>query len=254
MVEINFLCVHKKLRSKRLAPVLIKEITRRVNHSGVFQAVYTAGIVLPVPVGSCRYYHRSLDPKKLIEVGFSRLSPRMTMARIQKLYRLPPKTTTPNLKLMTKADSAGAHRLLMTHLEQYSLVVNFTLAEFEHWLMPRDGVVRTYVATNDGVVTDMCSFYFLPSSVMNNPKHNMMNAAYSFYNVATTVSLKDLMNDALILAKGEDQDVFNALNLMHNDEFLDELKFGLGDGNLQYYLYNWACPPMESKDVGIVLL
>ena len=24
MVEINFLCVHKKLRSKRLAPVLIK--------------------------------------------------------------------------------------------------------------------------------------------------------------------------------------------------------------------------------------
>lgn len=37
--EVNFLCVHKKLRSKRLAPVLIKEITRRVNHTGVFQAV-----------------------------------------------------------------------------------------------------------------------------------------------------------------------------------------------------------------------
>lgn len=37
--EVNFLCVHKKLRKKRLAPVLIKEITRRVNHTGVFQAV-----------------------------------------------------------------------------------------------------------------------------------------------------------------------------------------------------------------------
>jgi len=37
MVEINFLCVHKKLRSKRLAPVLIKEITRRVNVNGIFQ-------------------------------------------------------------------------------------------------------------------------------------------------------------------------------------------------------------------------
>lgn len=35
MVEINFLCVHKKLRSKRLAPVLIKEITRRVNVTNV---------------------------------------------------------------------------------------------------------------------------------------------------------------------------------------------------------------------------
>ena len=45
-VEINFLCVHKKLRSKRLAPVLIKEVTRRVNVNGIFQAVYTAGAVL----------------------------------------------------------------------------------------------------------------------------------------------------------------------------------------------------------------
>lgn len=54
MVEINFLCVHKKLRSKRVAPVLIREITRRVNQMGIFQAVYTAGIVLPKPIGSCR--------------------------------------------------------------------------------------------------------------------------------------------------------------------------------------------------------
>ena len=39
MLEVDFLCVHqKKLRSKRLAPVLIKEMTRRVNHAGRFQA------------------------------------------------------------------------------------------------------------------------------------------------------------------------------------------------------------------------
>lgn len=54
MVEINFLCVHKKLRSKRVAPVLIKEITRRVNQENIFQAVYTAGVLLPKPVAVCR--------------------------------------------------------------------------------------------------------------------------------------------------------------------------------------------------------
>lgn len=54
MVEINYLCVHKKLRSKRVAPVLIKEITRRVNLTGIFQAVYTAGVILPSPVSKCR--------------------------------------------------------------------------------------------------------------------------------------------------------------------------------------------------------
>lgn len=81
MVEINFLCgneylnfnyyrlfdvllmktklfpnlVHKKLRSKRVAPVLIREITRRVHLKGIFQAVYTAGVVLPKPVSTCRF-------------------------------------------------------------------------------------------------------------------------------------------------------------------------------------------------------
>ena len=41
LVEINFLCVHKKLRAKRLAPVLIREITRRVNITGIFQVIVT---------------------------------------------------------------------------------------------------------------------------------------------------------------------------------------------------------------------
>jgi glycylpeptide N-tetradecanoyltransferase len=36
VVEINFLCVHKRVRSKRLAPVLIKEITRRVNLQNIW--------------------------------------------------------------------------------------------------------------------------------------------------------------------------------------------------------------------------
>lgn len=259
MVEINFLCVHKKLRSKRLAPVLIKEITRRVNHTGVFQAVYTAGVVLPVPVATCQYFHRSLDPRKLVEIGFSRLHPRMTMARMQKLYKLPSETTTQNLRPMTPADVPAAHRCLTEHLKKFKLAVLFEEDEFGHWLLPRLGVVNSYVANNDpddpSVVTDLCSFYHLPSTIIGNAKHDKLRAAYSFYNVAGSVSQVELMRDCLVLAKrDEKQDVFNALNLMENSEFLEELKFGPGDGKLHYYLYNWACPEMESKDVGIVLL
>ena len=33
-----------------------------------------------------------------------------------------------------------------------------------------------------------------------------------------------------------------------------ELKFGIGDGHLQYYLYNWRCTAVESNEVGLVLL
>ena len=39
--EVNFMVVHKKLRSKRMAPVLIKEITRRCYLLKTWQAIYT---------------------------------------------------------------------------------------------------------------------------------------------------------------------------------------------------------------------
>ena len=41
---------------------------------------------------------------------------------------------------------------------------------------------------------------------------------------------------------------------MENDEFIKDLKFGAGDGNLQYYLYNWRCAPMTASQMGVVLL
>lgn len=262
MVEVNFLCVHKKLRSKRLAPVLIKEITRRVNHNGVFQAVYTAGVVLPGDVASCRYYHRTLEAKKLVDIGFTRVPPRTTMARMSKQFKLPNETSIQTLRPMTLEDVPAAHKLVTEYLEKNTkLCVVFSEEEFAHWLLPREGVVSSFVnvtkaeeGSEEEVITDFCSYYHLHSSVINNPKHSTLNAAYSFYNVATTVGITELMRDCLILAKAEGHDVFNALDLMENDKFLEDLKFGMGDGKLQYYVYNWLCPTMEHGDVGLVLL
>ena len=36
---------------------------------------------------------------------------------------------------------------------------------------------------------------------------------------------------------------------MDNTEFLEKLKFGIGDGNLNYYLYNWKCMEMKPARV-----
>lgn len=255
MAEINFLCIHKKLRTKRLAPVLIKEITRRVNLKDIWQAVYTAGVVLPKPIGQCRYYHRSLNPKKLIEVGFSRLPPRSTMTRTIKLYRLPEQTETAGFRQMELKDVPQVTTLLQTYLIKFKLTPHLTEDEVAHWILPRPGVLDSFVVENPetGTVTDFCSFYHLPSTVIGHEKHKTLNAAYSFYNVATSVPLTDLMRDLLIKARDCGFDVFNALDLMDNSEFTETLKFGVGDGELQYYLYNWLCPKLEPDQVGLVL-
>ena len=107
---------------------------------------------------------------------------------------------------------------------------------------------------NDGKVTDFCSFYHLPSSVIKSDKHKKLNAVYSYYNVAKTITFLQLMTDALILAQNENADVFNALDLSENGPIFEPLKFGTGDGNLHYYLYNWKCPFINSNEVGLVLL
>ena len=41
---------------------------------------------------------------------------------------------------------------------------------------------------------------------------------------------------------------------MENASIFESLKFGAGDGFLQFYLYNWKCPLLEPSQVGLVLL
>ncbi|CEP00361.1 Glycylpeptide N-tetradecanoyltransferase [Plasmodiophora brassicae] len=256
MVEINYLCVHKKLRNKRLAPVLIKEITRRVNLTNVWQAAYTAGALLPKPVARNRYYHRTLNAKKLVDVGFTQLGRRMTMKMMQRLCHLEDETSIPGLRQMTPEDVPGAHALLSKYLSSFKLFARFEPEEFAHWFSPRDKIVYAFVVEDPKTheITDMISFYSLPSSVLGHPVHQTLYAAFSFYNVAGSVEWPVLMRNALILAKRHGFDVFNVLNIMDNDKFLDPLRFGRGDGNLHYYLYNWKCPEVASPGVALVLM
>ena len=105
---------------------------------------------------------------------------------------------------------------LFQHLEKYDLIPVFTEEDFLHWFLPREEIIDTYVvekpasslrlsksndihAETDGVVTsrskkgysmvitDMISFFSLPSTIMSDPTHKQLKAAYSFYNVSTSL-------------------------------------------------------------------
>ncbi|KAH7306666.1 hypothetical protein KP509_22G024100 [Ceratopteris richardii] len=257
MAEVNFLCIHRELRSKRLAPLLIKEVTRRVHLKNVWQAVYTAGIMLPTPIATCHYWHRPLNPKKLIRVGFSELGLGMTMNQTIKHYRLPPNVITPGFRAMERRDVLAVTHLLQQYLLQFLVAPVLSEADVEHWLVPVSDVVATYVIEDveSGQITDFCSFYTLPSTILGNHKYKDIKAAYSFYHASTKTSLVELLNDLLIVAKCHGFDVFNVLDIMHNRSFLQELKFKLGDGELRYYLYNYRIKEtLFPRDIGLLLL
>lgn len=284
IAEINYLCVHKKLRSKRLAPVLIREVTRRVNRKGVWQALYTASAVLPSPISTCRYYHRSINWPKLYDVGFSPLPANSTPAKQVAKYALPNEPTLPTLRPMKDSDVLQVHRLLNKYLDRFDLAPVLSETELHHWMLDsvhtktEDRAVYSYVVTDpkdDSAITDFFSFYHIDCTVSGNANHDSLKIAYAFYyaTMATEpeATLKSrlitLFQNALIIAKQYEFDVFNAMTLQDNPLFLEDLKFGAGDGLLNYYLFNYRAFPVhgginsekrleQRKDggVGVVLL
>ncbi|KAG6031878.1 glycylpeptide N-tetradecanoyltransferase [Claviceps citrina] len=286
--EVNFLCVHKKLRGKRLAPVLIKEVTRVSNLDGVWQGLYTAGVVLPRPVSTCRYFHRALNWPKLHECGFSPLPAGSKPQYQVRRYALPDRTATEGLRPMREADVEAVVALLTRYLARFDMAPVWTAEEARHWFLPKKDakqVIWSYVVEDNAkTITDFFSFFCVESSIIKN--NDVLRVAYLFYYATeaglsapdpdtqtdtqtntdtkakakakantkastkadTTPALKTRLNalihDALILAKKARLDVFNALSLMDNALFLEEQKFGGGDGQLHYYLFNYRARPI----------
>ncbi|XP_020792388.1 glycylpeptide N-tetradecanoyltransferase 1b [Boleophthalmus pectinirostris] len=254
MVQVRLLCVHKKLRLKRMTPVLIRELTRRVNQQGTLQALYTADIVLPTPLSTCKYWHRPLNPRKLMDLNYSGVKQNIGVQTAVKINKLPDVIKTQGLRPMTTDDIAAVHSLLQSNKSMFDLSTSFSVEEVEHWLLPRENLVYSYVIQGeDGGLTGAFSFYGLSSKVLNHFLHTELREAQLLFCICSSADPVELMQDALILAKKKGFDIFRALDVMDNKSFLEKLKFNISSNSLNFYLYNWQCPTINPDKVGFVL-
>lgn len=78
------------------------------------------------------------------------------------------------------ADFPAITALLNGYLERYGLCQRFSEAELRHFLLPQPDLMYAYVVEDaaSGAITDLVSFYCLPSSVLNNAHHSELKAAY----------------------------------------------------------------------------
>lgn len=165
---------------------------------------------------------------------------------------------------MERGDVDAVQDLLNRYLARTDMAQEFSMDEVIHWLLPTsrtstkgEQVVWSYVVSDpqSNKITDFFSFYLLESSALASTKHKTIRAGYLFYYATETAfqgdqkALKQRLNllnrDALILAKKDAGfDVMNALTHMDNPLFLTEQKYGPGDGQLHYYLYNYRTAPL----------
>ena len=118
------------------------------------------------------------------------------------------------------------------HVSKFKVHPRFSVAEIEHFLLPRDKVIEAYVVPSDdgsekfeGPITDFISFYSLPSSVLKHPEYNVIEIAYAYYFVSDKVPMEVLFENALILAKNKGFDVFNSLKIMGYEDAFEPNKF-----------------------------
>lgn len=262
--QVNLLCVHKKLRGKRLAPVLIKEVSRISLLANIWQGVYTASILLPRPVSTCRYYHRVINWPKMHGCGFVPLPTGSTPQYETRRFALPSATATPGLREMRTEDVHAVLDLLARYLARFQIAPEFTAEQAKHWFTPSKAstqAVWSYVVENSNKeITDFFSFFCIEVAVTGT--NNVLRVAHLFYYAteaglskpvdvsALKVRTNALINDALVLARDAKMDMFNALSLMDNALFLDDQLFQPGDAQLHYYLFNYRTGDIASGMAG----
>lgn len=125
------------------------------------------------------------------------------MARYLKILKLQENPTIQGIRPMKHKDTQFVHEKLVEYLQKFKVHFEISLAEFRHFMLPREGVLDSFVVEDPETkeITDFFSFYHLNSTILRHDEHKLLKVAYSFYNWPGKHSLKDLVKDALIMAK-----------------------------------------------------
>jgi glycylpeptide N-tetradecanoyltransferase len=251
MAEIDFLCVHPKVRNKRLTPILIREISRRLKLVGISTAMYTTERYLPKPFTSVKFYHRPIEIEALLETGFTSLRGQISVNDVKRNLALPKYMDKNFVKLEDKYVDE-AFEALNDYFGKYTCHPLYTKEEFKHVFLNNDFVTSYVVLDEEECVNDFVSYYKLPSKVTNKEKNKnypVLNCAYLFYYSSNVETILTLARNMLISARDEGMHVFNALDIMENNFIFDDLKFEEGTGILHYYTYNYNVVDMNSKQI-----
>lgn len=248
-VVVNFLCLDKAYRHKRLAPLLIAAVTNKVNEAGIFKAVFTSGTVFPFKYSHTNYLHRIINGERLVAKDFCSYRDVLSTPSIPPSGRF--------LRRMTPLDLPRVKELYDAKYGRMKLSVSLTDEQLLYLLLPREDIVETLVLEEGGRVAEFVSFFFLHSRIIeNNPdyseKEEYVYTAYLYYYNGN--GRTDIIRDVIKhLERSNKCDVLNCLKIEENTgkEF-ESLGFLKGEGNLNYYLFNWRVPEVPLSENGFI--
>jgi len=232
-VQVNFLCVHKDYRNRKLVGYLVTEAKRISESKNRNQSIATIHNSIPGSILKASYWHRLIDVEKLVKVGFyqtDRLKEKYFEVRGNSQFRK-----------MTPKDVPKVTQILKDYFKKFKIVPVVNETWVKHWLLPRDGVMYSYL--NDET-SDFLSFYSIPYDKVGST--DTVNQAYLFYMTG------DNFNDAFLIAQNAGFDVFNTLDVVHSEDLLKKHRFSKGTGYVNYHLFDWKLDcEIDKTDINI---
>ena len=232
--NISFLCIDKDYRNHNLAEIMFKEMFRRTYMENVYQNIFVFKRLILKPFAESTYYYVIFDNSQLSEKK---------------------EKTTAKFRPMEKKDIKDVTKLL--NKKKYKIHSIFSEEELEHWFIPIKNVFYSFVKEdNNGKITDFTSFYKIDANFNNNDE----NWSYIYFSIATSMSSKELIRNALILSKQNGMDCYICNTIMDYEKICKELNFqsNIEDENsydsLKYYFNNFICPETESSDMSLILI
>jgi glycylpeptide N-tetradecanoyltransferase len=246
--DINFLCIHKTIRNKRLAPVLIKEIIRRGNLHNIYQGYYTASLDLPNKLTTGTYYHRPINVKKLIEIEHMDKPENISLKALIKQYK--PKELTINMRPLEERDINTCLNKFNDYNKKYNIYPILSYEQFKYKFLSNN-VIKTLVVENNNKITDFISFYYLSTQIFNHHHFKDVKKAYIYHYFHFETPLKILFDNSLYFLQKDNIDMISCLEQMNNNDLFDKL-FHKTSGCLHFYLFNWNCPSININQIAMI--
>ena len=247
---VDFLCTHRQLRQKKLAPVLIKEMYRRMSTVQYdIGCMFVSNTHLPFnsTVETSQILFRPLTLEKLSKTLFSSLT-QQQLTQLQHRYEnIQP---TDDLQLIRFANLEDVPMMMHIYEEycaKYRLCQTMNTEEFEHYFLPNNEMIFTYVITNaEGEIKDFISLHAFWT------KRGEKNAYLYYVSFITETLLELFMRNILFIMKSNGFDMIFANDVMGiSNVFSKKLDFKSLDEICNYYVFNYNTQTIDKNDCGM---
>jgi len=232
IVSVNFLCLSKEYRSKSLAPLMIREITRISNCNGIFQAIFTAEQDHGFSILSARYYHYPLNGPALASGG---IVDRADETAPVPICRMETKTTTDSMEFKALYERMSA---------EFTVHEVFSDEEFQQTFHGREGVLQAVYNDTTG---EFATFYNVSTRCL--AQNATVKRAYLYYWSGS----EEIVRDAIAVSHSQGADMFDILDIASNRMLIERLPLLEGTGTLKYHFFNIKEESIKKDDLNFIL-